>query len=135
MAAEKIDHVGIAVMSIEESLPYYRDVLGLEYLGTEVVADQKVSVALLKLGDSRLELLEPISPDSPISGFLEKRGSGIHHICVRVSSVSSALSEHQRAGSQLIDTKPRVGAHGTRIAFVHPRSTSGVLLELSEASK
>jgi len=132
MTTEKIDHVGIAVKSIAESLPYYRDVLGLEYLGEEVVAEQKVKVAFLKLGDSRLELLEPTSQDSPISGFLEKRGSGIHHICVRVDSVESALTSHQKAGAQLIDTKPRIGAHGMRIAFVHPKSTSGVLLELSE---
>lgn len=132
MTTEKIDHVGIAVKSIAESLPYYRDVLGLQYLGEEVVAEQKVKVALLKLGESRLELLEPTSSDSPISGFLEKRGGGIHHICVGVDSVESALTSHQKAGAQLIDTKPRTGAHGMRIAFVHPKSTSGVLLELSE---
>ncbi|MEM2142180.1 MAG: methylmalonyl-CoA epimerase [Candidatus Thorarchaeota archaeon] len=133
MRVSEIDHIGVAVKSIEDAMPYYRDVLGLEFIGTETVGDQKVRVAIFRIGDSRLELLEPTSDDSPISGFLEKRGNGLHHVCVLVDSIESALEQHRRAGSQLIDSVPRIGAHGKKIAFVHPRSTSGVLLELCEA--
>jgi methylmalonyl-CoA/ethylmalonyl-CoA epimerase len=132
MIQKKIDHIGIAVTSIKEALPYYRDVLGLEYTGSEEVAEQKVRVAFLKIGESRFELLEPTSPDSPIAKFLETRGSGIHHIGVRVSDIQASLSDHKKAGSKLIDNEPRVGAHKMRIAFVHPKSTSGVLLELCQ---
>ncbi|NWF96328.1 MAG: methylmalonyl-CoA epimerase [Candidatus Thorarchaeota archaeon] len=134
MTVEKIDHVGIAVKSIEEALPYYRDVLGLEFDGVEVVSEQKVRVAFLRVGESRIELLEPMSPDSPISAFLDKRGPGIHHISVRVDDICKTLLSHQNAGRQLIDSSPRTGAHNTKIAFVHPKATSGVLLELSEKS-
>ncbi|MHA1771876.1 MAG: methylmalonyl-CoA epimerase [Candidatus Thorarchaeota archaeon] len=132
MTIEKIDHVGIAVKSLSETLPYYRDILGLEFLGDEVVPEQKVHVAFLKIGESRIELLEPTSEDSPISGFLEKRGGGIHHIAVLVDDIVSALQEHKAKGSRLIDESPRNGAHGMKIAFVHPKSTSGVLLELCQ---
>ncbi len=132
MTIEKIDHIGIAVRSIDETLPYYRDVLGLEYLGEEVVAEQKVRVAFLRIGESRIELLEPTSEDSPISGFLEKRGGGIHHLAVRVDDVDSALQAHKDKGSRLINETPRVGAHGMKIAFVHPKATAGVLLELCQ---
>ncbi|MHA1904526.1 MAG: methylmalonyl-CoA epimerase [Candidatus Thorarchaeota archaeon] len=132
MAIEKLDHIGIAVKSIEDSLPYYRDVLGLEYLGSEVVEEQKVRVAFLKLGESSIELLEPISQESPIFKFLEKRGSGIHHLAVRTSSIEEALDAHKSSGARLIDDKARTGAHRMKIAFVHPKSTGGVLLELCE---
>lgn len=135
MGVEKIEHIGIAVKSIEASLPYYRDILGLKYTGTETVLEQKVRVAFLEIGENRIELLEPTSEDSPIAGFLEKRGEGIHHIAVRVDAIEDSLEEHRRNGVRLIDDQPRVGAHNMRIAFVHPKSTSGVLLELCQEPK
>ncbi len=132
MTVDKIDHIGIAVESIEEALSYYRDTLGLAYAGTEDVPEQKVRVAFLDIGESRIELLEPTADDSPISKFLEKRGSGVHHVAVRVDSVEESLAEHAENGARLIDEKARTGAHGMKIAFIHPKSTSGVLLELCE---
>lgn len=132
MSVEKIDHIGIAVTSIKEALPYYRDTLGLVCTGEEIVEEQKVCVAFLKIGESRIELLEPTSEDSPIAGFLEKRGSGIHHIAVLTENIEEALKSHSEKGARLIDEHPRIGAHGMKIAFVHPKSTSGVLLELCE---
>ena len=132
MTVEKLDHIGIAVKSIDEALPYYRDVLGLEYLGSEVVEEQKVRVAFLKLGESRIELLEPTSQESPIFRFLEKRGSGIHHLAVRTSSIEEDIDSHKSKGARLIDDESRIGAHNMKIAFVHPKSTGGVLLELCE---
>ncbi|MDF1538533.1 MAG: methylmalonyl-CoA epimerase [Candidatus Thorarchaeota archaeon] len=132
MGVEKIDHIGIAVMSIEEALPYYRDVLGLEYTGTEVVEEQKVRVAFLKIGESKIELLEPTSDDSPIAKFIEKRGGGIHHVAIRVSSIEDDIEKHHQGDVRLIDNEPRVGAHDMKIAFIHPKSTSGVLLELCQ---
>jgi len=132
MTVQKIDHIGIAVNSIEEALPYYRDVLGLEYTGSEIVEEQKVRVAFLKIGESRIELLEPTSDDSPIAGFLEKRGSGIHHIAVKTDSIENDLKAHSANDIRLIDVQPRVGAHDMKIAFIHPKSTSGVLLELCQ---
>lgn len=134
MGVEKIDHIGIAVKSIDEALPYYRDVLGLEYMGTEVVEEQKVRVAFLKIGESKIELLEPTSPDSPIAGFIEKRGGGIHHIAIQVDSINEDIEKHHQGGARLIDKEPRVGAHDMKIAFIHPKSTSGVLLELCQES-
>lgn len=135
MAIERIDHIGIAVESIETWLSYYRDVLGLEYLGSEEVPEQKVRVAFLKIGKSKFELLEPTSKDSPIAGFLEKRGGGIHHISILVDDISEALARHHAAGARLIDNEARTGAHNMKIAFVHPKSSGGVLLELCQASK
>ncbi|MHA1740852.1 MAG: methylmalonyl-CoA epimerase [Candidatus Thorarchaeota archaeon] len=134
MTVERIDHVGIAVRSIDDVLPYYRDVLGLRYVCEEEVPDQKVRVAFLEIGESRIELLEPTSDDSPISGFLDKRGGGMHHIAVLVEDIEEALQRHRAAGSRLIDERPRNGAHGMRIAFVHPKTTAGVLLELCQHS-
>ncbi len=132
MGVEKIDHIGIAVRSIEEALPYYRDVLGLKYTGTEVVEEQKVRVAFLEIGESRFELLEPTADDSPIAGFLEKRGGGIHHIAVRVDAIDEEIVRHRDNDVKLIDTEPRIGAHDMKIAFIHPKSTSGVLMELCQ---
>ena len=134
MTVERIDHIGIAVRSIKDVLPYYRDVLGLRYVGEEEVPDQKVRVAFLEIGESRIELLEPTNDDSPISGFLDKRGGGMHHIAVLVEDIEEALQRHKEAGSRLIDERPRNGAHGMRIAFVHPQTTAGVLLELCQHS-
>ncbi len=132
MTVEKIDHIGIAVESIEEMLPYYRDSLGLDYKGFDVVAEQKVKVAFLQIGESRIELLEPTSDDSPVARFLAKRGSGIHHISVLVDDIEEALAKHEKNGAMLIDKEPRIGAHNMKIAFIHPKSTGGVLLELSQ---
>jgi methylmalonyl-CoA/ethylmalonyl-CoA epimerase len=134
MKTEKIDHVGIAVESVDTWIRYYRDILGLTYTGSEVVPEQKVRVAFLAIGESRIELLEPISPDSPIAGFLEKRGSGIHHISLMVDNIEEALAKHKEAGARLIDEKPRLGAHGMKIAFIHPKASGGVLIELSQPS-
>ncbi|MFW9975196.1 MAG: methylmalonyl-CoA epimerase [Candidatus Thorarchaeota archaeon] len=132
MSIEKIDHIGIAVDSIKNWLDYYENVLGLEYTGSEEVVDQKVRVAFFKIGESRIELLEPTADDSPIAKFLETRGSGIHHIAIRVTDINTALARHREAGSRLIDNEPRTGAHNMLIAFIHPKSSGGVLLELCE---
>jgi methylmalonyl-CoA epimerase len=133
MKIEKIDHIGIAVESIDNWIGYYRDILGLSYTGSEVVTEQKVRVVFLTIGESRIELLEPISPDSPIAAFIEKRGGGIHHISVKVDNIDEALAKHKEAGARLIDEKPRLGAHGMKIAFIHPKASGGVLIELSQA--
>ena len=126
----KIDHIGIATRGIDDAAKFYRDVLGLEVVGTEEVAEQKVRVAMLAIGESRIELLEATSEDSPISRFLEKRGPGIHHIAVRVEDIRAALANLRAKGARLIDEEPRQGAGGCLVAFVHPSSTGGVLLEL-----
>src|SRR5688572_17024587 len=128
----KINHLGIATKSIDNALKFWNDALGLENIHTEVVEDQKVRVAMLPVGESRIELLEPTSDDSPISKFLEKRGGGIHHIAVEVDDIEAALEKLRSQGARLIDEKPRIGAEGCLVAFVHPGSTGGVLLELVE---
>lgn len=126
----RIAHIGIAVPSIAAALPFYREVLGLEPVAPEQ-ADGATIVAL-QLGDSAVELLEPASADSPIGRFLARRGPGIHHLCFRVPDLDAALARCRDAGYQLIDDAPRVGAHGRRIAFVHPKATAGVLYELTQ---
>lgn len=128
----KIDHLGIATKSIEESLKFWEKSLGLENIHTEVVEEQKVRVAILPIGESRVELLEPTSDDSPISKFLEKRGGGIHHIAVEVENIEESLAKLKAEGARLIDETPRIGAEGCLIAFVHPATTGGVLLELTQ---
>lgn len=126
----KINHLGIATKGIDEALKFWEDALGLENVHTETVEDQKVRVAMLNIGETRIELLEPTSEDSPISKFLEKRGGGIHHIAVDVEDISAALMKLKQNGARLIDENPRRGAEGCLVAFVHPSSTGGVLLEL-----
>ena len=126
----KINHLGIATKGIDEALKFWSDALGLENVHTEIVEDQKVRVAMLPLGESRIELLEPTSEDSPISKFLEKRGGGIHHIAVEVEDIEASLAKLRSQGMRLIDEKPRIGAENCLVAFVHPASTNGVLLEL-----
>ena len=126
----KINHLGIATKGIDEALKFWSDALGLENVHTEVVEDQKVRVAMLPIGESRIELLEPTSEDSPISKFLEKRGGGIHHIAVEVDNIEAALAKLKERGMRLIDEAPRIGAEGCLVAFVHPASANGVLLEL-----
>lgn len=128
----KINHLGIATKSIAESLKFWQDSLGLENVHTEVVEEQKVRLAMLPIGESRVELLEPTSDDSPISKFLEKRGGGIHHIAVEVENIEASLAKLKAEGARLIDETPRIGAEGCLIAFVHPATTGGVLLELTQ---
>jgi methylmalonyl-CoA/ethylmalonyl-CoA epimerase len=126
----KIDHIGIATRGIDETARFWREALALDITETEEVAEQKVRVAMLALGESRIELLEATSDDSPISKFLERRGPGIHHLAVRVDDIRETLAELKQKGTRLIDEEPRVGARGCLVAFVHPSSTGGVLLEL-----
>ena len=128
----KIEHIGIATRSIEEALQFWRDALGLEVRHTETVEEQGVNVAMLPAGEPRVELLEPTGPDSPVAKFLEKRGPGIHHIAVRVPDIRAALARLKAGGARLIDEEPRGGAGGCLVAFVHPTSAGGVLLELVE---
>ena len=129
---KKISHIGIAVESIDAALPFYRDVLGLEFEGVEVVAEQKVKVAFLVIGESRIELLEPTAPDSPVAKFLEKSGPGIHHLAFQVEGLEERLAGLKGQGVRLIDESPRLGAHHSRIAFLHPKASGGVLTELCE---
>ena len=129
----KINHIGIAVSSLDESLPFYRDNLGMAFLGIEEVAEQKVKVAMLQVGESKIELLEPTAPDSPVAKFLEKNGPGIHHLAYQVEDLRAALQKLESEGARLIDREPRHGAHGALIAFVHPKSSGGVLTELCQA--
>ena len=131
MKIMRLDHVGIAVKNLDESLKFY-ETLGLKSTGKEEVAEQKVRVAFLPTGDSELELLESTSPDGPIARFIEKNGEGIQHIALRVDNIEAALAELKEKGIRLIDEKPRYGAGGAKIAFLHPKATGGVLLEISE---
>lgn len=130
MDISHIEHIGIAVKSIAAHLPYYEEVLGLKCYNIEEVADQKVKTAFLKVGQTKIELLEPTSEESTIAKFIEKRGEGIHHIAYAVSDVQEALDEVVSKGVQLIDKSPRSGAEGLSIAFLHPKSTGSVLTEL-----
>lgn len=129
----KINHIGVAVRSIEAAVPFYRDVLGMHFEGTEVVTEQKVKVAFFSVGESRIELLEPTADDSPVAKFLEKNGEGTHHVAYEVADLAATLAQLKAAGVRLIDESPRIGAHGTRIAFLHPKASGGVLTELCQA--
>lgn len=131
----KINHLGIATKGIDEALKFWSDALGLENIHTEIVEDQKVRVAMLPIGESRIELLEPTSEDSPISKFLEKRGGGIHHVAVEVDDIEAVLTKLKEKGMRLIDERPRIGAEGCLVAFVHPTSANGVLLELVQTDQ
>ena len=128
----RVDHIGIATPKIEEALGFWRDALGLAVVHTEEVAEQGVRVAMLPVGEPRVELLEPTHAGSPVAKFLEKRGPGIHHIAVRVEDIRAALARLKRQGARLIDEEPRAGADNCLVAFVHPSSAGGVLLELVE---
>jgi methylmalonyl-CoA epimerase len=128
----KIEHIGIAVKSLSEAVKVYEQAIGLKLAGYDEVDEQGVRVAMLEVGESRIELLEPTRPDSPIQKFMNKRGEGIHHIAVRVDNIEEALQRLKVAGMRLIDERPKRGAHNTRIAFIHPASTHGVLMELVE---
>ncbi len=132
MKVLKIDHIGIAVKNMDEALKLYRDTLGFTMVDTEVVEEQKVKVGFIPVGDSEIELLESTSPDGPVAKFIESRGEGIQHIALRVENIEQALEELKAKGFRLIDEKPRYGAGKARIAFLHPKSTAGILLEISE---
>ena len=131
----KIDHLGIAVNSIEQAQSFWTDVLGLPFEGSETVETQKVTTAFYPVGGSEVELLESTAPDGPVAKYIEKRGQGIQHVAFRVESIEEALAELKAKGVQLIDQTPRIGAGGARIAFLHPKATHGVLVELCERSE
>ena len=128
----KIDHLGIAVNSIDDGKNFWTDVLGLAYEGSETVAEQKVTTAFFPVGESEVELLESTAPDGPIAKYLEKKGEGIQHVAFRVENIEEALSELKEKGIRLIDETPRIGAGSAKIAFLHPKSTNGVLVELCQ---
>lgn len=129
---KKINHVGVAVPSLEAAIPFYQNSLGMAFLGVEEVAEQKVRVAFFQVGESKIELLEPTSPESPVAKFLEKNGAGVHHVAYEVDDIEAAIAALEASGARMIDATPRFGAHGARIAFVHPKSSQGVLTELCQ---
>jgi len=128
----KIDHIGIAVKNLDSQLAIYRDVLGLEFVGIEEVAEQKVKAAFLKAGETNIELLEPTSDDSAVARFIAGRGEGVHHIAIGVHDIERVIEGIISKGARMVDEKPRIGAHNKKIAFIHPKSTGGVLIELCE---
>lgn len=130
-----IEHIGIAVENLEESIAYYENVLGLKCYSIEEVADQKVKTAFFQVGQTKIELLESTQPDGPIGKFIEKKGQGVHHIAFAVENIEEKLESVAEKGVRLIDEKPRPGAEGLNIAFLHPKSTQGVLTELCEKPK
>ena len=128
----KVDHIGIAVKSIDEALKFYEDVLGIKCVSQEVVEEQKVKVAFLPVGDTEVELLESTDEEGPIAKFIEKKGEGIQHIAYKVDDIEKSIEELKAKGIRMIDEKPRYGAGGAKIAFLHPKSTFGVLIELCQ---
>lgn len=129
---KKIDHIGIAVKDIDTTAAFYRDVLGLSFVGIEEVAEQKVKVAFFSIGETNIELVMPTSEDSPVAKFLDSKGEGIHHLCYASDDIEADLAHLKDRGARLIDEIPRAGAHGAKVAFVHPKSSRGVLTELSQ---
>ncbi len=132
MKLSHIEHIGIAVKNLEESIRFYEDVLGLECYAIEEVKDQKVKTAFFMLGQTKIELLESTDPEGPIGKFIEKKGQGVHHLAFAVEGIEKSLEKMQEKGVQLIDKTPRKGAEGLDIAFLHPKSTNGVLMEFCE---
>lgn len=128
----KIDHVGVAVNSINDSENFWKEIMGLEFEGSETVEEQKVTTAFFPVGESEIELLESTSPEGPVAKYIEKKGEGMQHIAFRVENIEEALLELKEKGVRLIDQTPRIGAGGAKIAFLHPKATSGVLVELCE---
>jgi methylmalonyl-CoA/ethylmalonyl-CoA epimerase len=128
----RLDHIGIAVADLDAALRFYRDALGLDVEAPEEVASQRVRAHFIPAGDAALELLEATAPDSPIAKYLEKRGPGLHHITLRVDDIDAVLAQLKARGVRLIDERPREGAHGSRVAFIHPASAHGVLVELKQ---
>ncbi|HHX03882.1 MAG TPA: methylmalonyl-CoA epimerase [Tissierellia bacterium] len=132
MKTLKLDHIGIAVKDLDEALPFWQEVMGLELVGTEVVEEQKVKVAFLPVGDTEIELLESTAEDGPIARFIERNGEGIQHLAFRVENIEEGIAFMKEKGMRMIDEKPRYGAGGAKIAFLHPKSSKGILVELSE---
>jgi len=129
---KKIDHIAIAVENMDQEIERYRDLLGFEFHGTEVVEEQKVKVAFFQVGDVHIELTAPTEEDSPVAKFIAKRGTGIHHVAYEVDNIESQIADFQEKEVRMIDKEPRIGAGGAKIAFAHPKSFSGVLVELKE---
>jgi len=129
---EKIDHLGVAVKDLNAVRAFYTEKLGMTCVGEEVVAEQKVRVAFLPLGETNIELLESTASDGPIAKFLDQKGEGVHHVAIRVTNITDALAALKAKGVRLIDEQPRIGAHGAKIAFIHPKESNGVLIELCE---
>jgi methylmalonyl-CoA/ethylmalonyl-CoA epimerase len=134
MNPSHIEHIGIAVKSLNEAIPFYEKLLGVRCYSIEEVTDQKVRTAFFKVGQTKIELLESTDPDGPIGRFIEKKGEGIHHVALAIRELSKKLEELDEMGIQLIDKDPRKGAEGLNIAFLHPKSTHGVLMELCEGA-
>jgi len=132
---KKINHVAVAVNNLEEATQFYEEVLGLTLSGVEVVEAQKTKVGFFKIGESNIELVQPAAPDSPLTKYLETKGQGIHHVCFEVDDVEAEVKAFLEKGATLIDKTPRPGAHNTKVAFVHPKSSNGVLIELCELPK
>ena len=132
---KKINHVAIAVKDLEEATLFYQNVLGLNLSGVEVVTAQKTKVGFLKIGESNIELVQPTELDSPLTKFLETKGPGIHHLCLEVDDIEAEIKALLGKGATMIDQKPRSGAHGSKVAFLHPKSSNGVLIELVELPK
>ena len=133
MSVKRIDHIGIAVESIEESLKLYKEVLGMEFKGVEELTDRGLKTGFIQAGDAMIELLEPISEKSTISKFIEKKGPGMHHIALLVEDINQSMNTLKEKGYRLLSEEPEEGAHGTKVVFLHPKSTNGVLLELVES--
>ncbi|KON87129.1 lactoylglutathione lyase [Sporosarcina globispora] len=129
---KKVDHIGIAVRSIDEALPFYTETLKLEFLGIEEVESQRVKVAFIKAGETKLELLEPTREDSPIAKFIEKRGEGLHHVALGVDSIQERIIQMKEQGIRMLQDEPKIGAGGAQVAFMHPKSTGGILYEFCE---
>ena len=129
---KKVDHIGIAVRSIDEALPFYTETLKLEFLGLEEVDSQGVKVAFIKAGETKLELLEPTSEESPIAKFIEKRGEGLHHVALGVDSIQERINEMKEQGIRMLQDEPKLGAGGAHVAFMHPKSAGGILYEFCE---
>jgi methylmalonyl-CoA/ethylmalonyl-CoA epimerase len=129
---KKINHIAVAVSNLEDAAKFYQSVLGLTLTGVEVVAAQKTKVGFFKIGESNIELVQPSEPDSPLVKFLETKGQGIHHICFEVDDVEAEVKALLEKGATMVDQKPRPGAHNTKVAFMHPKSSNGVLIELCE---
>lgn len=132
---KKLDHIAIAVHNVEEAARFYQDMLGLELRNIEVVKEQKTKVGFFSIGESNIELVEPADDDSPLVKFLETKGPGIHHLCFEVEDIEGEIKTLTEKGALLIDKNPRPGAHQTRVAFLHPKGTGGVLIELSQKPK
>ncbi len=129
---DKIQHLGIAVKDLDRAVAFFRDVLGLPFEGYETVDEQKVKTAMFRVGETKVEILASTSPDGPVGRFLEKRGEGVHHVCFKVADIDGAISRTRSMGVKMIDETPKSGVHGTRVAFLHPKDTFGVLMEYAQ---